>query len=103
MTRGTTPTYCFALPFEVDTLSAWCISFAQRGVEKFSVEEDGEGVKTVDCLIALTLSQSDTLRLEAGVDVQIQLRGLVAETGEAIASEILTVAVEPVLKEGVLE
>ncbi len=103
MTRGTTPTFCFELPFEAGLLSAWCISFAQRGVEKLSVEEDSEGVRTDGCMIALTLSQTDTLRLEAGVDVQLQLRGLVAATGEAIASEILTLAVEPVLREGVLE
>lgn len=103
MTRGTTPTYCFALPFEVSTLSGWCISFAQRGVEKFSVEEDDAGASAEGRVISLTLRQSDTLRLEAGVDVQIQLRALVAATGEAIASEILTAAVEPVLREGVLE
>ena len=101
MTRGTTPTYAFTLPFEAGTLAGWCISFAQRGVEKFSVDETGADVS--GHTIGLTLSQADTLRLEAGVDVQIQLRGIVGATGEAIASEILTEAVEPVLKEGVIE
>lgn len=100
MTRGTTPTYRFSLPFAVDTLSHWCISFAQRGVEKFCVESeqslaDGDG-------LSVTLTQEQTLALEAGVDAQVQLRAVVASTGEAIASEVLTMPVQPVLHEGVI-
>lgn len=100
MTRGTTPTYRFALPFAVDTLSQWCISFAQRGVEKFCV--DGEQGRTDGDGLSVTLTQEQTLALEAGVDVQVQLRAVVAATGEAIASEILTMPVQPVLHEGVI-
>lgn len=101
MTRGTTPTYRFALPFPASRLSSWCISFAQRGVEKFSVDQtrgtaDGSAV-------SVTLTQEETLKLEAGVDALIQLRGIVAATGEVIASNIVTTAVEPVLKEGEIE
>lgn len=101
MTRGTTPTCRFVLPFAADTLSGWCVSFAQRGVEKFSV--DGARALADGCVVSITLTQEETLALEAGVDVQMQLRGLVAETGEAIASQITTTAVEPVLREGVIE
>ncbi len=101
MTRGTTPTYRFALPFPASTLSSWYISFAQRGVEKFSVAHTRGTASgsTVD----VTLTQAETLKLEAGTDVQIQLRGILAATGEAIASDILTAAVEPILKEGEIE
>jgi len=100
MTRGTTPTCRFALPFEASALSGWVISFAQRGVEKFSVE-DSECTASGRTITA-TLSQADTLKLEAGVDAQIQLRG-VSAGGTAVASEILTVEVKPVLKGGVIE
>lgn len=101
MTRGTTPTYRFTLPFPASSLSSWYISFAQRGVEKFSVPHtrgiaDGSAV-------SVTLTQAETLKLEAGVDAFIQLRGIVAATGEAIASNIVETPVEPVLKEGVIE
>lgn len=101
MTRGTTPTCRFALPFAADTLSSRCISFAQRGVEKFSV--DSERAIADGSAVTVTLTQEETLALEAGVDAQIQLRGIVADTGEVIASQIVTVAVEPILREGVIE
>lgn len=101
MTRGTTPTYSFALPFSPDTLSQWCLSFAQRGVEKFSVDAS-QAVSGPDS-IHVTLTQEQTLALEAGVDALVQLRAVVASTGEAIASEILTLEVSPVLHEGVIE
>lgn len=101
MTRGTTPTYRFALPFAADTLSRWCISFSQRGVEKICVDS-GQGTVDGDGL-SVTLTQEQTLALEAGVDAQVQLRAVLASTGEAIASEILTMAVQPVLHEGVIE
>ena len=79
---------------------ATTIPYDNAGYMDIAPEDKGENIRREICL---TLSQADTLRLEAGVDVQIQLRGIVGATGEAIASEILTEAVEPVLKEGVIE
>lgn len=101
MTRGTTPTYRFALPFPASSLSSWYISFAQRGVEKFSVPHT-RGVADGNA-VSVTLAQEETLKLETGTDALIQLRGIVAATGEAIASNIVETPVEPILKEGAIE
>lgn len=100
MTRGTTPTCRFTLPFLASDLSEWVIGFAQRGVEKFSIGPEDSSAE--GCEITVRLSQENTLSLEAGVDVQIQLRGLRGADGEVIASRILTAAVEPCVSDEVL-
>ncbi len=100
MTRGTTPELCFRLPFAAEELVGWRISFAQRGMEKFALE-DTEGAAQGDEL-CVRLTQEQTLSLEAGVDVDIQLRGLRAADEMAVASRILTLPVEPALSGEVL-
>lgn len=101
MTRGTTPLCRFTLPFLVSDLSRWRLSFGQRGMEKFAVD-DSEGTAE-GRVLSVRLRQEDTLKLEAGVDVQIQLRGIQGADGAAIASRIMTEPVEPIVGEGVLE
>lgn len=99
MTRGTTPELRFRLPFAAKDLKRWRISFAQRGIEKFAVEDTAGTAEGQE--LRLRLKQEESLALEAGVDVDIQLRALQAD-GTAIASRILRLPVEESLNEEVL-
>lgn len=100
MTRGTTPTCRFELPFAVSELRDWVIVFAQRGVEKFRVGPEAGSAE--GRLISVRLRQEDTLRLEGGVDADIQLKGLRADDGSVVVSRIRKEPVEPCLDGEVL-
>lgn len=97
MYRGTTPTLTFNLPFAASTLSAAYITFAQFGASVFEKA-------LTDCTasgqaLTVTLTQSDTLLLNATEKVEIQIRGKTTD-GEVIASNIMRVPVDRILKDG---
>lgn len=101
MRRGTTPTFNFKLPIDCKTIEKLHITFAQY--DKIILE------KTLDCCkvdgdtISLTLTEEETLLFECGGSkrpVDIQLRVGIGET--RLASDIMTVNVEKILKDGCL-
>lgn len=100
MYRGTTPTFTFNLPIRADSITALNITFRQPGreaIEKTLADCSSDG-QTLTC----SLTEAETLSLHAATaaPLEIQLR---AGVGEArLASQIFTVPVERILKDGAL-
>jgi len=98
MYRGTTPTIIFVLPFPASDLTAVSIVFAQRG--QIVIEKALTDCTCEDDTITVTLTEAETLSLKHGHRVYIQLRCAVGDA--RLASEVIQVPVERILKEGVL-
>lgn len=100
MTRGTTPTHIFSIPFDASEVKEAMIIYAQNDVEVFRKETD-------DCVldgrdIKVTLTQEDTLLLSSKYNVQIQLR-ILTDDGKALASSVKIVGVDQCLNDEVLQ
>lgn len=100
MYRGTTPTISFSLPIDGSSVTALNLCFAQKGQ---AVLEKG----LADCclegnVLQVTLTEQDTLRFDEKKGmVELQLRIGCGET--KMASDIMRVSVEKILKDGCLE
>jgi hypothetical protein len=103
MIRGTTPTLEFELPFSVSDLSEMYISLAQKiaGVCSVIVDIDMARCTCAGNVVSVKLTQEETLKLSAGRDTEIQIRAKTV-TGDAIASDIITVPTDRILKDGVI-
>ena len=105
MTRGTTPTHTFTLPdnLKTATLSALYITYAQHGTTV--LEKTLGDVTNNNGVLTCTLTQADTLAFEVldqrcgcdKVDVQVRLK---TSDGAAMASDIISVPVMDILKDG---
>lgn len=97
MTRGTTPTLIFTVPYAAEEISAAYITFAQYGKTVFEATDEAE---IADEQISVTLTQAQTLLLRPEkVSVQLRLR---LAGGQAVASQIISIDVADILKEGVI-
>ena len=100
MYRGTTPTVTFTLPFDSSCITALNLCFAQLG--KVVLEKD-----LTDCVgegntLRVVLAETETLLFNANNGmVEMQLRIGCGET--RMASNIMRVSVERILKDGCLE
>lgn len=99
MIRGTTPTLSFKLPFSVDTVADGYVSFAQDG--QLLIDK-----KLADCdcgtdSLTVKLTQEDTLKLKDGLPTEMQIR-VKTKDGNALASQIMKVSTERILREGVI-
>lgn len=97
MYRGTTPTFNFTLPFEAAEIDLLNVAMAQNNEVKISKGKD-------DCTLSentvtVTLTEAETLALEVGT-LSMQLR--IGIGTDRLASSIVTVPVEDVLKGGEL-
>lgn len=99
MYRGTTPTFNFNLPIEASTITVASVAFRQPGrdmIEKTLADCTRSG-KTLSCSLT-----EETLGLKAlsYAPMEIQLR---VGVGDArMASQIWSVSVERILKDGAL-
>ena len=105
MYRGTTPTITFTLPFEASKIDVLNIAFAQKENIYSKVSTVIFEKKLDDCTrqgnaILCELSEKDTLQMNSGHDVEIQLR--VKYAGKSLASKVYTIPVERILKDGCL-
>lgn len=96
---GTTPIICFYLPFEFDVVAEMWFTVSQRNTELFTKsknEVDVEGSKVI-----VRLSQEETLRLNPSqkADIQVRFR---TTGGDALASQVVTLEVDKILKGGVI-
>jgi len=100
MLRGTTPTVTLTLPTDIDlsTATAAYMSFGQNCKELFSVAINN--LVLSDNTASATLSQGQTLLLEAGRLTQIQLRWL--DDGVAYGTRIVQVPTDAIIKDGVI-
>lgn len=99
MIRGTTPKLEFEIPFPTDAIKGIFVSFQQNG--KVVIEKAIHECEVKDNQIGCQLTQEDTLKLQSGEAVKIQLRVL-TNHDEALASNIISLRVEEILKDGVI-
>lgn len=100
MYRGTTPTFNFKLPIEADTITAASVTFRQAG--SVNIEKTLDDCTISEDTLTVSLTEEETLSLRSGTvcPLEIQLR---VGVGEArMASQIFTVPVERILKDGAL-
>ncbi len=101
MIRGTTPTLEFILPFDTSLIAEMYVTIAQG--EKTVLEKTLSDCSCSGTSVSLALTQEDTLRLQqqphSRAEMQIRVR---TTAGEALASDIMSVYVGRILKEGVI-
>ena len=102
MTRGTTPTLKLTISSFTDMsdMSVY-VSLKQNKVLQ-TYSNESEEVYIDGNTIELTLTQTETLAFEAGA-CKLQVRGLVKDTGVAWSTNVVNVAINPVLFTGVIE
>lgn len=99
MIRGTTPKLEFALPFDVSQIAEAYITFVQNNaivLDKALKDCQAEGNT-----LTLHFTQEETLKLSAGKAVEIQVR-VKTNFDEALASNIIRVNTERILRDGVI-
>ena len=96
MIRGTTPKLEFILPFDTSLIAEMYITLTQNGTT--TLEKTLSDCNCSGTSVSLTLTQEDTLGLRQG-EMQIRVR---TTAGEALASDIMSVHVGRILKEGVI-
>lgn len=104
--RGTTPTHIFKTSVDLTNAQELYLTYKQDTVRIEKTLDDViiEPVnddEQFQSLIKVTLSQADTLALQAGEFVDIQAR-VKFPNEKAIASDILNVPVRGILKEGII-
>lgn len=99
MYRGTTPTFTFNLPIEADTITKLNVTFKQ-GITRF--EKGLADVEKSGKTLTVSLSEEDTLQLIATKATTLSIRLRIGVGELRMASQIFTVPVEEILKEGVL-
>ena len=99
MRRGTTPTFKIKIDgIRIDELKSIYVTFKQYNTEITKRKED---VEIEENTISVKMSQEETLSFTNG-RVNVQIRGL-TDMGIAIGSNIYSVQVEDILKDGVIE
>lgn len=98
MTRGTTPTLEFSIPYAASDIKNGYVTFAQHHRPVFEVGRDGMEIQ--DGKITVTLTQQQTLQLVPD-DLMVQIR-LLLEGDQAVASQLMELHVQDVLKDGVI-
>lgn len=99
MIRGTTPTICFHLPFDLEEIEEMWLTIAQRGKDVITKEK--ADMEYDNGTFSVKLTQDETLRLDARQKTEVQLR-VKFITGDAIASDAQPVNVDDILKDGVI-
>lgn len=98
MYRGTTPTFIFNLPIKADSITELMVTFRQPGAK--CIEKTLNDTTRFDQTVSVTLTETETLELKANRPTEIQLRAGVGES--RMASQIFTVSVGRILKDGAL-
>ena len=98
MTRGTTPTLEFSIPYAASDIKNGYITFAQHHRPVFEIGM--EAMQLQDGKLTVTLTQQQTLLL-CPDDVMVQIR-LLLEGDQAVASQLMELHVQDVLKDGVI-
>ena len=99
MRRGTTPTLTFILPFSTEGMDVLNLAFSQNN--KMVFQKTLEDVTLDGYSVYVTLTQEETLNLSSKRGLlDIQMRCGFGES--RLASNIITVKVEELLKDGVI-
>lgn len=99
VTRGTTPTHIFNVDADLTGAEAIYITYRQRNG---TVLEKGiEDIAIQPGQLQISLTQEDTLLFDTNAPVSIQIRARFPD-GTAIASNIVNISANVILKEGVI-
>ena len=96
MRRGTTPIITITTDIDLTNASNLFVTFRQGAYKR--IEKTLEDVTVESDKITFSLSQKETLLLEAGTPVDVQIRATLGDS--KLASNIMTTNVEAVLKHG---
>lgn len=99
MIRGTTPTLEFTIPFDTSLLAEAYVTLSQN--ESVVLDKKLSECQCAGNVLSVRLTQEDTLKLNCDCLTEIQIRARTAD-GNAIASDIMTVSTERILKDGVI-
>lgn len=99
MIRGTTPLLEFTLPFETSLLAEAWVTLAQN--EEVVLNKELEMCECDGCILSVKLTQEETLLLDCNCKTEIQVR-VRTHAGDALASDIIKVGTERILKDGVI-
>lgn len=99
MRRGTTPTLTFTTPYAADLIQSGYITFWQRGAVVLDKAFTDPSVTIADHAVTVTLTQEETLSFTTAAPCDMQIRALLT-SGKAVASNIVSDTVLPILKEG---
>lgn len=97
--RGTTPTLEFGLPFDTSLLAEAWVTLSQNDV--VVLNKKLEDCKCDNRKLSVKLTQEETLKLSCDCKTEIQIRARALE-GDALASDIITVNTNRILKDGVI-
>lgn len=98
MTRGTTPTLNFTLPFNCSDMTDCNIAFSQIG--GIRLEKELSDCTQNEKVLSLTLTEEETLIFDSTYPLEIQIRCDCG--GTKMASNIIKTYVGRILKEGCL-
>ena len=103
MKRGSTPTFTFEIPFDVNMIRNLFVTIKQTfRTETIQVDKTMEQCEMQDNQISCILTQEDTLKFKQNRNASVQLR--VLTTGNnSLVSDVFTVRIDELLKEGVIE
>ncbi len=99
MIRGTTPTLEFTIPFDTSFLEEAYVTLSQNNV--VVLDKALSDCKCDERKLSVKLTQEETLKLDCKCKTEIQVRVRTKE-GDALASDIITVNTERILKDGVI-
>lgn len=103
MKRGSTPTFIFTIPFDVSLIKSVFVTMKQTiGNEVIQVDKSIDQCGLQDNQISCNLTQEDTLKFDSYRNALVQLRVLTVDD-ESLVSDVFTVLVGELLKEGVIE
>lgn len=97
MIRGTTPTLEFTLPFDINMIAEAWVTLSQR--DEVVMNKELKDCMCEDNKLIVKLTQAETLKLDCECNTEIQIRVRTKE-GEALASDIITVGTDRILKDG---
>lgn len=97
MIRGTTPKLEFTIPFDTSQLAEAYITISQKG--SIVIDKPLSEIICDGNVMSLHLTQEETLKLKADSIAEIQIR-VRTNLGEALASNIIQVSTERILKDG---
>ena len=99
MTRGSTPTHFFTLPFDVEMVKTVEITYKQN--EELKLQKTNTDCALEGNTVSVKLTQEDTFKFDEKPLVKIQIRVLTLD-GDVIPSEIMYATVKECLSDEVL-
>lgn len=108
MIRGTTPTLCFKIPYKEEQIELGYVTFSRKESVFMDIPFSDSRVTIEDGYVYVTFSQEDTLKFNSRASYSVQLRILLRDPDDssvantAVASNIITISVGSILKNGVI-